>query len=68
MTPFKANFDFSLSNDSVLLYLQREEFVTVEWKNVELEERPELGKFTFQVSVGFCHQELHIIYDVNRFP
>lgn len=46
-----ANFDTSLSNDSVIKYLDNGTAFTVEWEKVSLQDRPTDGQFTFQVTL-----------------
>lgn len=52
IAPLKANFDLSTANNSKVLTKATEEGITVQWKNLRLESHPELGPFTFQVTVA----------------
>jgi len=38
-----------------MLHLETEDHITVEWKNVELEENPTVGQFSFQVNISLSN-------------
>lgn len=46
-----ANFDTSLSNRSFIRYADNGTAFTVQWEKVTLQERPDDGEFTFQVTL-----------------
>lgn len=51
IAPLMANFDTSLSNDSFVKYVHNDTTFTVLWENVTLQDRPDAGNFTFEVTL-----------------
>lgn len=51
IAPLMANFDTSLSNDSFIKYLDNGTAFTVQWERVSLQDKPDGGEFTFQVTL-----------------
>lgn len=51
IAPLMANFDTSLSNESLIRYADNGTAFTVEWEKVSLQDRPTDGQFTFQVTL-----------------
>ncbi|XP_019867094.1 plexin domain-containing protein 2 [Aethina tumida] len=51
IAPLMANFDTSLSNDSFIKYVDNGTAFTVEWEKVSLQDKPNEGTFTFQVTL-----------------
>lgn len=51
IAPLMANFDTSLSNRSFIRYADNGTAFTVQWEKVTLQERPDDGEFTFQVTL-----------------
>ncbi|CAB0036450.1 unnamed protein product [Trichogramma brassicae] len=51
IAPLMANFDTTLSSKSFVKYADNGTAFTVEWENVQLQDKPEAGAFTFQVTL-----------------
>lgn len=51
IAPLMANFDTSLSNDSNVKYVYNSTAFTVLWENVSLQDQPNSGNFTFEVTL-----------------
>ncbi|CRK89502.1 CLUMA_CG003245, isoform A [Clunio marinus] len=51
ISPLMANFDTSLSNDSYVKYCEDETSFHVYWEQVLLQNKPEVGPFTFSASL-----------------
>lgn len=51
IAPLMANFDTSISNESYIKYVDNGTAFTVEWEKVSLQDRPQDGQFTFQVTL-----------------
>lgn len=51
IAPLMANFDTSLSNDSNIKYVYNNTAFTVLWENVSLQDQPNSGNFTFEVTL-----------------
>lgn len=51
IAPLMANFDTSISNDSVVRYKDNGTAFTVVWEKVPLQDRPNDGLFTFSVTL-----------------
>lgn len=64
-----ANFDTSLSNDSFIKYVDNGTAFTVEWEKVNLQDRPNDGQFSFQVTllkngdIIFVYADLPVLID-----
>ncbi|KAJ8938022.1 hypothetical protein NQ314_011634 [Rhamnusium bicolor] len=65
IAPLMANFDTSLSNDSSIKYIDNGTAFTVEWKEVRLQEKPDEGEFTFQVTL---HKNGDIVFVYQNVP
>lgn len=73
IAPLMANFDTSLSTNSLVKFRDDGETFTVVWENVSLQDRPENGSFTFSATLNksgnivFAYQTIPIdiqqIYD-----
>ncbi|XP_074030965.1 plexin domain containing lethal (1) G0289 [Leptinotarsa decemlineata] len=61
IAPLMANFDTSLSNDSFIKYVDNGTAFTVEWEKVTLQDKPEDGSFTFQVTL-FKNGDIVFVY------
>ncbi|CAG9854725.1 unnamed protein product [Phyllotreta striolata] len=61
IAPLMANFDTSISNDSFIKYVDNGTAFTVLWENVMLQDKPEDGKFTFQVTL-FKNGDIVFVY------
>ncbi|CAH1109204.1 unnamed protein product [Psylliodes chrysocephalus] len=62
IAPLMANFDTSLSNDSFIKYVDNGTAFTVEWEKVTLQDKPEDGEFTFQVTL-FKNGDIVFVYE-----
>ncbi|XP_055337154.1 plexin domain-containing protein 2-like [Paramacrobiotus metropolitanus] len=51
IAPLMADFDLLVRNDSRVRYLDNGTSLTVEWENVVLHEKKEVGPFTFQATL-----------------
>ncbi|CAL1679016.1 unnamed protein product [Lasius platythorax] len=65
IAPLMANFDTRLSNTSYVKYADNGTAFTVEWEKVVLQDRPEAGAFTFQVTL---HQNGDIVFVYSVIP
>ncbi|XP_029157552.1 plexin domain-containing protein 2 isoform X2 [Nylanderia fulva] len=65
IAPLMANFDTRLSNTSYVKYADNGTAFTVEWDKVVLQDRPEAGAFTFQVTL---HQNGDIVFVYSVIP
>ncbi|XP_031827091.1 plexin domain containing lethal (1) G0289 [Nomia melanderi] len=65
IAPLMANFDTRLSNDSYVKYADNGTAFTVEWEKVILQDKPEAGAFTFQVTL---HQNGDIVFVYSVIP
>lgn len=72
IAPLMANFDLSTSNDSIIYYMDNSTALTVTWYNVTLQDRPKVGRFTFQTTlfangnIVFAYKQLPIkIKDID---
>jgi hypothetical protein len=69
IAPLMANFDTSISNDSVVRYKDNGTSFTVVWERVPLQDRPKDGLFTFSVTlydtgdITFAYHSLPINID-----
>ncbi|KAI5715918.1 hypothetical protein M8J77_024558 [Diaphorina citri] len=67
IAPLMANFDTSLTNDSVIRYLDTDSQLTVTWENVRLQDKPEAGGFTFQATlyksgnIAFVYKSIPVV-------
>lgn len=60
-----ANFDTSLSNDSFVKFIDNGTAFTVVWEKVSLQDKPDVGTFTFSVSV---HNTGDIVFAYYSVP
>ncbi|XP_014473954.1 PREDICTED: plexin domain-containing protein 2 [Dinoponera quadriceps] len=65
IAPLMANFDTRLSNDSYVKYADNGTAFTVEWEKVVLQDKPDGGAFTFQVTL---HQNGDIVFVYSVIP
>ncbi|XP_072762641.1 plexin domain-containing protein 2 [Anoplolepis gracilipes] len=65
IAPLMANFDTRLSNASYVKYADNGTAFTVEWEKVVLQDHPEAGAFTFQVTL---HQNGDIVFVYSVIP
>ncbi|XP_076754628.1 plexin domain containing lethal (1) G0289 isoform X2 [Xylocopa sonorina] len=65
IAPLMANFDTRLSNDSYVKYADNGTAFTVVWEKVVLQDKPEAGAFTFQVTL---HQNGDIVFVYSVIP
>ncbi|XP_056642891.1 plexin domain-containing protein 2 [Diorhabda sublineata] len=61
IAPLMANFDTSISNTSFIKYHDNGTAFTVEWEKVVLQDKPEDGEFTFQVTL-FDNGDIIFVY------
>lgn len=61
IAPLMANFDTSISNTSFIKYHDNGTAFTVEWEKVVLQDKPEDGEFTFQVTL-FNNGDIIFVY------
>ncbi|XP_059088137.1 uncharacterized protein LOC131884389 [Tigriopus californicus] len=66
IAPLQANWDLSASNESEIRMLYDEERLTLEWAQVTLEHHPEIGSFTFQVSILANGDMVFVYKEVGR--
>ncbi|XP_003700501.1 plexin domain containing lethal (1) G0289 [Megachile rotundata] len=65
IAPLMANFDTRLSNESFVKYADNGTAFTVVWEKVVLQDKPEAGAFTFQVTL---HQNGDIVFVYSMIP
>ncbi|CAL7952402.1 unnamed protein product [Xylocopa violacea] len=65
IAPLMANFDTRLSNDSFVKYADNGTAFTVVWEKVVLQDKPDAGAFTFQVTL---HQNGDIVFVYSVIP
>lgn len=65
IAPLMANFDTSLSNESFVKYIDNGTAFTVEWCKVHLQDRPNQGDFSFQVTL---HKNGDIVFVYKNVP
>ncbi|XP_020292804.1 plexin domain-containing protein 2 isoform X2 [Pseudomyrmex gracilis] len=65
IAPLMANFDTRLSNASYVKYADNGTAFTVEWEKVVLQDKPDAGAFTFQVTL---HQNGDIVFVYSMIP
>lgn len=65
IAPLMANFDTRLSNESFVKYADNGTAFTVVWEKVMLQDKPEAGAFTFQVTL---HQNGDIVFVYSVIP
>ncbi|KAG5684350.1 hypothetical protein PVAND_013585 [Polypedilum vanderplanki] len=65
ISPLMANFDPSLSNDSYVKYCEDDKAFHVYWERVLLQNKPEVGPFTFSASL---HQDGDIVFAYYYLP
>ncbi|XP_068979740.1 plexin domain-containing protein 2 [Bombus flavifrons] len=65
IAPLMANFDTRLSNDSYVKYVDNGTAFTVVWEKVVLQDKPDAGAFTFQVTL---HQNGDIVFVYSMIP
>ncbi|XP_043507349.1 plexin domain-containing protein 2 [Frieseomelitta varia] len=65
IAPLMANFDTRLSNDSYVKYVDNGTAFTVVWEKVVLQDKPDAGPFTFQVTL---HQNGDIVFVYSVIP
>lgn len=65
IAPLMANFDTRLSNDSYVKYADNGTAFTVVWEKVVLQDKPDAGAFTFQVTL---HQNGDIVFVYSVIP
>ncbi|EDV46172.1 plexin domain-containing protein 2 isoform X2 [Drosophila erecta] len=65
IAPLMANFDTSMSNDSFVRLNDNGTAFTAVWENVTLQDKPDLGKFTFSVTL---HKSGDIVFTYLLVP
>jgi len=60
-----ANFDLSTSNYSNIYYMDNETALTVTWHNVTLQDKPQVGGFTFQTTL---YSNGNIVFAYKNLP
>jgi hypothetical protein len=65
VAPLMANFDLSTSNVSNIYYMENDTALTVTWQDVILQDKPDVGKFTFQTTI---HSNGNIIFAYKNLP
>lgn len=65
IAPLMANFDTRLSNNSYVKYADNGTAFTVEWEKVVLQEKPNVGEFTFQATL---HKNGDIVFVYASVP
>lgn len=65
IAPLMANFDLSLSNYSNIYYMENGTALTVTWHNVTLQDKPNVGGFTFQTTL---HSNGNIVFAYKNIP
>lgn len=65
IAPLMANFDTNISNSSYVKYADNGAVFTVLWENVLLQDRPDIGNFTFSVSL---HSSGNIVFTYFSIP
>ncbi|XP_041451774.1 plexin domain-containing protein 2 isoform X2 [Drosophila obscura] len=65
IAPLMANFDTSMSSDSVVRLHDNGTAFTAVWENVTLQDKPDYGKFTFSVTL---HQSGDIVFGYFQVP
>lgn len=69
IAPLMANFDTRLFNESVIRYADNGTAFTVEWDKVSLQDRPNGGQFSFQVTllkngdIVFVYSNIPVLID-----
>ncbi|XP_058978983.1 plexin domain-containing protein 1 isoform X2 [Musca domestica] len=65
IAPLMANFDTSLSNDSFVRLNDTGSSFTVIWENVSLQDKQDVGKFTFSATL---HKNGDIVFTYYKVP
>ncbi|XP_049796561.1 plexin domain-containing protein 1 isoform X2 [Schistocerca nitens] len=65
VAPLMANFDTSISDHSFVKYLDNGTAFTVQWENVHLQDRAEVGGFSFQLTL---HRSGDIVFVYRDVP
>ncbi|XP_046983825.1 plexin domain-containing protein 1 [Schistocerca americana] len=65
VAPLMANFDTSISDQSFVKYLDNGTAFTVQWENVHLQDRAEVGGFSFQLTL---HRSGDIVFVYRDVP
>uniref|UniRef100_T1J3I3 Vacuolar protein sorting-associated protein 54 n=1 Tax=Strigamia maritima TaxID=126957 RepID=T1J3I3_STRMM len=65
IAPLMANFDPSITNDSVVKYADNGTAFTVQWENVHLKDTQYAGSFTFQVTLLKSGDIIFVYRDVS---
>ncbi|XP_073828163.1 plexin domain containing lethal (1) G0289 isoform X2 [Musca autumnalis] len=65
IAPLMANFDTSLSNDSFVRLSDTGSSFTVIWENVSLQDKQDVGKFTFSATL---HKNGDIVFTYYKVP
>jgi len=65
IAPLMANFDLSTSNYSNIYYMDNETALTVTWHNVTLQDKPQVGAFTFQTTL---YSNGNIVFAYKNLP
>lgn len=65
IAPLMANFHTGISNDSLIKFLDSGKSFTVQWERVRLEDQPNGGEFTFQVTL---HDNGDIVFVYKDVP
>lgn len=65
IAPLMANFDTSISNESYIKYWDNGTAFTVEWNKVVLQDKPNVGQFSFQTTL---HENGDIVFVYRNIP
>ncbi|CAF0899240.1 unnamed protein product [Brachionus calyciflorus] len=65
IAPLMANFDPTLSNTSMIKYVDNSTHFICTWENLRLQDQPENGDYTFQVVLN---NEGQIMFNYKRIP
>jgi hypothetical protein len=65
IAPLMANFDLSTSNESNIYYMDNGTALTVTWNNVILQDKPNIGGFTFQTTL---HSNGKVVFAYKNLP
>jgi hypothetical protein len=63
IAPLMANFDTSQSDQANILYVETDDFVAVEWREVALRGQHQAGNFTFQVKLE-KNGDIYFLYKI----
>jgi hypothetical protein len=65
VAPLMANFDLSTTNETNIYYMDNGTAFTVTWHNVVLQDKPDVGGFTFQTTL---YSNGNIVFVYKHLP